>query len=227
MPEPETKANETPPAETPSAKPTTTEEASPTPSETPEAAPSLIGKDEEKKETAVQLDPIVYTDFTLPEGVTLDPEGLKEFTDIVGPAQVPQNVAQRIVDMYVKNLQAVQADTQKGMTDAWVATRNEWTAEVKADKEIGGANLPKVTATIAKALDQFGASGVREALTLTGADNNPAIIKTLYKMASALAEGTHVGGGPLRVDPATLTPGQRLYGPDGPKTGFQLPSKET
>lgn len=215
-PEPKPTTEQTPPSPESS--------SSPEPDKSPEAAASLIGKDEPKADKKpAEGEPIKYENFKLPEGVELDPEGMKAFTDILGPAKVSQETGQALVDLFVKNLQAAQADTQKGMTDAWVATRNKWTEEVKADPEIGGNNLPVVTATIAKALDQFGDKGVREALTMTGADNNPAIIRTLYKMSKALTEGNFVQGTGPQKTPQTAA--ERLYGVDGPKKGLGVPTQ--
>jgi len=86
----------------------------------------------------------------------------------------------------------------EAQAEAWNGLQKQWQDEVRADKEIGGAKLTaEVLPAIAKVLDQFGGPEVRQALDVTGAGNNPAIIKMLYKVANAITEGGAVKGNPV------------------------------
>jgi hypothetical protein len=159
--------------------------------------------------------PITYQPFKLPEGVELQPEGLAAVQTLFAELKVPQEGAQKLVDMYVQNVQDTIKATEEAGQKAWNETRREWTSKVFLDAEIGGEKLPQTKALVAKFLDTFGTPGVREALTVTGADNNPEVIKTLWKAAKALTEGTHVAGQPAGQN-AAKTLAERMY-PEGPK----------
>ena len=132
----------------------------------------------------------------------IEPERFAEFKKLAGESQLPAERAQAMLEFGLGELRKAQESQMR----VWTETQTQWVDEVKADKEIGGTNLANVQATVARAFDQFGVKGVREALSFTGAGNNPAIVKTFYRMAKALTEGQHIGGQP----------------PGGPKTAAQL-----
>lgn len=129
--------------------------------------------------------------LVLPEGLDKADPALAEFSKLADG--LPHAKAQELIDLYTKQ--------QKSATDAnaaaWNTLHEKWISEVKADPVIGGANMPVVQQTIAKAIDQFGVPGLKDALNLTGAGNNPAIIRTFYNMAKQLTEGGHVSGQPV------------------------------
>ncbi len=62
----------------------------------------------EAKPEAVVKEPISYTDFTLPEGVTLQDEALDGFKTLASESGIPQEAAQKMLDMYVKDVKAIQ-----------------------------------------------------------------------------------------------------------------------
>jgi hypothetical protein len=73
--------------------------------------------------------------------------------------------------------------------------QEDWMSKVKADPEYKG-NLDNVRSTISKFLDQVNdtkvAAEMREAMDFTGAGNNPAFVKFMYRMAANFTEGPHV-----------------------------------
>jgi hypothetical protein len=88
------------------------------------------------------------------------------------------------------------------LADDWIATQKAWQEEVQNDPEIGGPNLDSMKSTVAKALDKYGDQKAREALYLTGAGNNPALIRMMYRMAKDLTEsGSMISGGPASTPP--------------------------
>jgi hypothetical protein len=96
--------------------------------------------------------------------------------------------------------------------DYWRDTQKAWQAEVKADKEIGGANLQKNLSSVAKLIDSLGAKEAqdfRQALNFTGAGNNPAVIKALVKLAQAQTEPGLISGSPPPAPQKTAA--QKLY----------------
>jgi hypothetical protein len=97
------------------------------------------------------------------------------------------------------------ADGMKQLADhnqkIWTDTKAEWAKQTSSDKDIGSGD-PKsplnseAKATIAKVLDQLGVSGLREALALTGAGDNPVIQKAFFKIGPLLTEGKFAAGSP-------------------------------
>lgn len=175
--------------------------------ETPEAkATREAAEKKAADDKAAAEKPIVYEDFKLPEGVVADDAVLKEFKDFASAHKISQEDAQALVDMQVKTL----TKAQDALFEQWATTQKAWQKEVEADPEIGGAKLPEVKVTIAKALDQFGTPALKDALVSTGAGNNPEIVRFVWKMAQKLVEGGHVGGNaPGSARPATAA--QALY----------------
>lgn len=170
----------------------------------PSATPSSLigaepGKGGEPKTPAEPPKPIEYTAFKLPDGVELEAEGLKEAHTLFNELRIPQEGAQKLVDFYVKNLRA----EAEAPYQLWSETQKKWEAETLADPQIGGDKFPAVKTRISKLFDTFGAEGVREALTLTGAGNHPAIIKTFAKIAEKLVEGSFVPAGSGPATPKT------------------------
>jgi hypothetical protein len=128
------------------------------------------------------------------------PEGVEKFDDglleKLGPVAekhgLTTEAAQDLVNLHFDILkQAAQAPYQ-----AWDAMQTKWVDQVKADPELKDTDA--VAAAVGKVFDNpsYGDPEVRKALILTGAGNNPAIIRTFYRMAKALNEG-----GPVAAQP--------------------------
>jgi hypothetical protein len=146
--------------------------------------------------------PTEYSQFTVPDGYELDPGVAKEASSIFKTMNLNQTQAQQLVDFYTKKT----AESANQPYTAWQEMQEQWVKEVKADPQIG-PKLNDVKTTIARAIDGLNdpklAASFREAMDYTGAGNNPAFIKALYKLAQMVTEGGHVAGtGPS-------SPGQR------------------
>lgn len=136
--------------------------------------------------------PEAYTDFTAPEGVTLDPALIAEATPIFKELGLSQEGAQRLVDFHNKQMTAVREAGLKAVTDL----RNSWVDQVKADKDIG-PKLDQVKVEIGRAKDRLSPevrAAFNEALDFTGAGDHPAVVKAFYEFAKLVNEGTHVAG---------------------------------
>ena len=152
-------------------------------------------------------EPVKYTDFTLPEGVTLDEAKFGEFQKIAGEAKLPQEVAQKFVDLYTSELKQL---TEAPMR-AWTQLQSEWQEAVRNDPVIGGANLDKnLAATKAGLKNLLGeeSKSFFEALEITGAGNNPAILRGIMKAAAPHAPASPVAGSPGKP---SKTAGETLY----------------
>lgn len=134
--------------------------------------------------------PEQYADFTLPEGVSIDEAKATEFKEFAKANNLTQDAAQALVDRHVEALKEVAHAPYK----LWEDTQKEWQAEIKKDPEIGGAKYEENIGYAAKALDAFGGPKLREALSFTGAGNNPEIVRAFVRVGKAMSEGGFVGG---------------------------------
>lgn len=191
-----------------------------------EAPESLLGEkpdDEKKPEDGEKkpegkpgdAKPIEYTDFKVPDGMTLDADQMAAFKEIAGKQNLPQEAAQQLVDMHVAEMKKAQEAPYR----AWNELQTKWRDEVKNDPVIGGANLEKNLAATKTGLQSVlgnDAPKFFEALNITGAGNNPDLVRGLYKLAAPHAPATPVKGNPpaggQKTAGATLYPSQAGLG---------------
>ena len=129
-------------------------------------------------------------EFQAGEGVELDTEALKDFEPVARELNLTNEQAQKLVDAYPKIL----AGVQQRQAEAWQAQTEQWAADVKADKEIGGDKLTANLSAAQRALDQFGTSELKEYLNNTGLGNHPDLVKTFVKIGKAMSEDGMVTG---------------------------------
>jgi hypothetical protein len=161
----------------------------------------------EQPKPGEETKPIEYTDFKVPEGVQLDAEKVGEFKTIASQLGIPQEGAQKLMDLYANEIKQVAEAPQR----AWNDLQTKWRDEVKNDPVIGGANLDKNLATTKAGLKALlGADAVKffDALSMTGAGSNPDIVRGLMKAAAPHAPADPVNGNPARSE---KSPGERLY----------------
>lgn len=130
----------------------------------------------------------------LPEGITADDPLLTAFLEGAAKGGMDNESVQAVISSLGPKLAEQMAAPMK----AWTTLNETWQAEVKADPVIGGANLPATIKTVADAIGLVStpeeAQAAREALTMTGAGNNPAIVRLMHRMASRLVEKGAVQG---------------------------------
>lgn len=148
-------------------------------------------KPAEKKESDKPEGAPEKYEFQAAEGVELDTEALKEFEPVAREMNLTNEQAQKLVDVYPKIL----AGVQQRQAEAWQQTTEQWAADVKADKEIGGDKLPSNLSAAQRALDQFGTPELKEYLNTTGLGNHPDLVKTFVKIGKAMSEDGMVTGG--------------------------------
>lgn len=136
---------------------------------------------------------------------------------------VSQKRAQELLNHHAEAINAA----LKSQMDDWHRQQTDWQKEIDADPELGGSNLDVVKQTVSRVLDNPDLTDpkFREALIFTGAGNNPAVVRSLYRWAKALSEGSSVmGGAPGRNRDGSVN-GERpsaasaIYGPQGPHSG--------
>lgn len=163
--------------------PETIEESSLLNSDTTEEAKETEEKKEPEKEAGA---PEKYEDFKAPQGVSLDADVVKGFSEVAKELNLPQDKAQAVIDKVTPILAQKQADQI-------AQTNKAWQEKVKSDPVIGGDHLKSTIATAQKALKDFrGADGkfvdedVAELAAIAG--NHPGLIKILKHFGSVIGE---------------------------------------
>jgi len=128
--------------------------------------------------------PDAYADFALPEGVQPDTQLSAEFKALAKELGLPQEGAQRLVDLYAERAR----EAAEGPTRLWQEQQSQWQKQVKADRELGGLGLARNIATAGKAIDAFGGPDLRRALEITGAGNHPDVVRFFYRVGKAISE---------------------------------------
>ena len=144
-------------------------------------------KPDDKKPEEPEMKAEDYILDPLPEGMTRDNPMLTKFLEGAARGRMDGESVKAIVAEMAPLIQ----EQMDAPIKLWVETNAAWKNEIMSDPEIGGEKFATHTLpTIQKALDQFGDAKIWEALHTTGAGNNPAIVRTLFKMASQLTEAT-------------------------------------
>jgi hypothetical protein len=109
--------------------------------------------DPEKKDATAEAPPapIKYEAFKLPDGLKLDDKELGKFTELAGKAQIPQDVAQNLVDLYVAERQNDVAQARADQRKVWDTLNDTWKTELRNHPELGGNKL-ETTLSMAKAV---------------------------------------------------------------------------
>lgn len=166
------------------------------------------GADEKKEgETPPEIKPEDYQ-FTLPDGIPADDPLVQAFRTSAAGAGLTNEAASKVVDALAPAL----AERLSAPQRAWEAMQADWQSQVRADPDIGGANLPATVDRVSGLLRQFGDPGLGMALTVTGMGNHPALIRTLNNLALRLGEGAPVvGGTPPNVGGSAASGASKLY----------------
>lgn len=166
---------------------------------------SLLADAKAEGETALAAEPekpaepaapakVEYADLKVPEGIAADSASIKTFADTAQELGVPQAQAEALLAAVAPQI----AEQLAAPLKQWNDTQREWQGQIKADKDFGGDRLPQTLATMARLLDNQALTdpGMRDALRVTGMGNNPAFFRSFARYATALTEGSHVGGAP-------------------------------
>jgi len=170
-----------------------------------EALKSLIEGEAKPEVEVAPFVPLTAEDITLPEGFTPEPELMTEFLSVVNDQELSaKDRAQGLLDLQSK----LMTKASEASSAAWDAMQDEWQAAVKADPTIGGERFTASIAQVNKLVAEYGNNEVVDAFALTGAGNNPAIVKFLHTLAGKLTEGGYTQGQPTNA-PANAA--QLLY----------------
>lgn len=158
-------------------------------------ATAEAGKTEGEQEKP-QGAPETY-EFKAAEGQEFDPKVLAAYSEVAKELNLSQDDAQKVIDKIAPELAAKQ---ERVLAEA----RTQWGEQVKADTEIGGANVAENIALANKAFNDFGTPELRKLLDETGIGDHPEMIRWAHRVGKAISEDGFVAGKGSNVqsDPA-------------------------
>lgn len=190
------------------------------PSTTPEgsakedASPSSDDSSPDGEEFEPITPEFLIENVELPEGFEIlkDDPLMQEFVSLLNEEELTvEDLGPKLVGLYAK---ATQANMQK-----WFDTQEEWLNELKNDPNIGGDKLEPAAERVSSLVHDYASTfgedaanvdeALRAALDLTGAGNNPAIVRFLHWAALQLGEGAPLSGGSTGGERSRA---ERMYG---------------
>lgn len=127
-----------------------------------------------------------YTDFTMPEGMSVDKATLdQKFVPLAQELKLSQEQAQKLVDLYAAQLKGLNDSNTK----SWEDMTAKWGSDAKMDKEIGGNDFDTNLSHARKAIQKFGNQAFVDLLNLTGVGNHVEVIRFATKVGKAISEG--------------------------------------
>lgn len=139
--------------------------------------------------------PTEYDEFKALDGLVYDAESATEFKEVAKDLGLSQEQAQKLVDLYGKNVLAQQEQQQ--------AQANEWFNE--STKMYKQSEIDLASKTIGRFADQE----TIDLLGQTGLGNHPKMIALFKNIGEQISEGKHVDAG--------ATPKEPNYYPNLPK----------
>lgn len=186
---------------------------------TEEASKEAEGEEEEDTSSE---EPLTVEALKFPDDFEQSDEDktmLGEFVDVMNKPLTNHERAQALVDLQLKHAQLASEKASEAATKSWTDLQETWRNEVVADKTVGGDKIQKVLSGISKLLDNNSngyTSELRQVLDVTGAGNNPHMIRFLNTIAEQLNEGEAV---PANAgDSGEISVAEQLY-PSMQKTG--------
>ena len=166
---------------------TTTEEQTPNDTSTDavvsdDAATDDTGADD--TDGSDNTDEVTFTDFSLPEGMTMDEALLAEVTPLFKEVGLTQEQAQKFIDIQAKQ----NAGAEQNSIDAFNSQMQTWKDESKNDTEFGGDKFNESLVSAKSALDKFGTPKLTELLNNQGLGNHPEVIRLLTKVGRLTQE---------------------------------------
>lgn len=171
-------------------------QASPAPATPEPTKPAEAAKEGDKPAAEKGVVPEKY-ELKPAEGTTLDEKLIAEVTPVFKELGLDNAQAQKLFDFHSKAVQSA----LEGPAALLQEMRTSWRNDVVKDAALGNGidNLkPEVRVNIAKAIEAVGdakaVASFKEAMDLTGAGDNPALIRGLNNLGKLLSEGTLVRG---------------------------------
>lgn len=142
--------------------------------------------------------PFKVEEIKLPEGMEVDPALATDFTALVNKFGLQRDAVAELTALQAKAMQDV---SEKGNA-LWSDMQENWKKDFNADPEFGGPKAKESLASVSKFVQKYAGKDIEEvkaALNLTGAGNNPFIIRMMARAAKDFNEPGFVSGQPTSV----------------------------
>ena len=126
-------------------------------------------------------------EFKLPEGMVLDKALADKISPIFKEMKIPQEDAQKLVDIYSEHVKAV-SDAQSAAFQQFLQDSYKETVSAL------GSNYKEQLKYVAKVRDRFLSEETQEMLDASGLSNNKAFILDLIKLGKLISEDKAVSG---------------------------------
>jgi hypothetical protein len=139
-------------------------------------------------ETPTEPAPEAFTyEFKFPEDVQAPAEAIEAARTIFRENGIKPDVAQRLVDRHIAEVQRERAGMVQAQHDAFAKMREDWRGQVMSDPELGGAGHRTAMAAIARMRDllvpESDRAAFNEFLASTGGGDHPALLRAFYRAA--------------------------------------------
>lgn len=132
--------------------------------------------------------PDEYADFTVPEGVTLDPDLIADFKPIAKELGLSQVNAQKLVDLQLA------IETKRQAKEAEVV--KSWADQAAKDQEIGGAKIKENLDIANQTFDKLATPELKQLIQASGINNHPEFIRMWVRIGKQVVEDSmHMSGG--------------------------------
>ena len=147
-------------------------------------------KDQDGKADKVDGAPEEYKDFDIHEGMELDKASMEKFKPLAKDFNLSQEQAQKLVS-FQSDMVKDAAETQE---KNWNTLQDEWIADSKSDKEIGGNKFDENLKHASLTVEKFGTPELRAMLDRTGAGNHVEVIRIFSKIGKLMSEDKIISG---------------------------------
>jgi hypothetical protein len=160
----------------------------------------------EAKPEAAPVEPIVYEDFTLPNGLKPDADKMEIYRGVLQEYHLPQDAGQKMLDLHTTAMQSYADSLATEQHKVFGDMRAEWRQQIMADDILGGAGHQTAMKAVARARDALISSAkpgtpefashekeFNDFLRITGAGDHPALIRMLHNAARKLDEPAPMG----------------------------------
>ena len=159
------------------------------------------------KEEASALEVPEKYELKMPEGWTLDEEGLAELTPIMHELKASNEQVQAVADLYIRRMSAA----REKQIAAERETVKNWREELKNDAEIGGAKYEENLASVKKMLIKYGSEDFYNYLDDSSLGNYPPFVKVMVKIAKELEDDRFVPGAGASSDEPVAAAAKMIF----------------
>lgn len=145
---------------------------------------------------------VKFEPFTLPEGIQLDNDRVKEFTGLLADLEtngklehnLAQEFGQKAVEFHINEVKRVAEDLTKFYQTAWDKQKTDWKESFLKDPEIGGNRFQTTVNSAISFIKTHGGTEdqqteFRNLMETSGLGNHPAMIRMLANANTAMSEG--------------------------------------